>query len=316
MGLNYWLYRLKYRYARELNLSRPVDVAIELASRCSMHCQYCYWADPKNIPFEPGIMSKETAMLILRGAADIGANSLKFNWKGEGTLNPHYKEITSAAKSLAGGSTFIDRVANTNFKFHPTKRDEIFDGLNNLTKVKISYDSFIKEVFEEQRAGGDHKLTTENINLFYNHLNRKNTEIVIQAVRTQLNKDEDIVGEVTRRWPEATCNVNEMVTGRVNTNLDKFKNKDKESLDRKPCLQAFSRLVFNWKGEAFPCCVDISESMKLGDISKDSMSDIFNSNQAYELRKALKNKTAFSCGTCKTCSSFESYEGWSGKWTS
>lgn len=316
MNLRKILYRAKYVLARELDHKIPVDVSLELSSSCSMSCRYCYMSDKKNLPFEQGTMSWTTAQLIIAEAAELGVNSLKFNWKGEGTLNPYFRDIAKMAKDHASKSTFIDRISNSNFKFYPSKREDIFMGLVNMTKVKVSYDSFDKKVFETQRAGGDHDLTTENINLFYNHPLRKDTEIVIQAVRTKLNKDEDIAGEVKRRWPEATCNINDMVEGRINSDLSNLVEKKRDFNNRQPCVQAFSRLIFNWKGEAFPCCVDISESIKLGDIKTDGMRSIFNSKKAFDLRKSLKNKTAFARGACKSCSSHESYLGWKPKWRS
>lgn len=190
-------YRLKYRYAPYLNLDRPVDVSLELASACNQRCGYCYHADQKKLPFTKGIMDLKTAQLIIVDAASLGVNSLKMNFRGESTLNPSFFQITKFAKDHADKSTFIDRVTNSNFKFK-TDREDIFNGLCNQTKVKISFDSFIPDVMEKQRAGSIHSLAVQNIDYFYNHKNRKDTKIVIQAVRTTLNKDEDIFGESKR----------------------------------------------------------------------------------------------------------------------
>lgn len=313
--LQYVLYRLKYIYARELKLQKPVDVSLELSSSCSMSCFYCYHNDQENLPFKKGMMDFKTAQLIILDAANIGVNSIKFNWKGESTLNPRFKEITSLAKSLAKGSTFIDRLTNSNFKFLSTKSD-IFEGLCNQTKVKISFDSFIPEVMEKQREGAIHSLIMKNIDIFYNHPNRKDTEIVIQAVRTNLNKDEDLEGQVKRRWPTATLSVRDMVTGRVNNDLKSLENKKRDASERNSCLQAHNRLVFNWAGNAMMCCVDIGEKLNIGNIHEKSIYEIFNSDKALNIRKSLKDKSAFEFDPCKTCSSFESYKNYKAPWSS
>lgn len=313
--LQYVLYRLKYIYARELKLQKPVDVSLELSSSCSMSCFYCYHNDQENLPFKKGMMDFKTAQLIILDAANIGVNSIKFNWKGESTLNPRFKEITSLAKSLSNGSTFIDRLTNSNFKFLSTKSD-IFEGLCNQTKVKISFDSFIPEVMEKQREGAIHSLIMKNIDIFYNHPNRKDTEIVIQAVRTNLNKDEDLEGQVKRRWPTATLSVRDMVTGRVNNDLKSLENKKRDASERNSCLQAHNRLVFNWAGNAMMCCVDIGEKLNIGNIHEKSIYEIFNSDKALNIRKSLKDKSAFEFDPCKTCSSFESYKNYKAPWSS
>lgn len=318
-NVSYNLYRAKYLYGKHLPLKKPVDISLELAGVCDMACRYCYWSDPKNIPWAKSFMEKELAFDIIKQAAEAGVHSLKFNWRGEGTLNPHYSAITAYAKSLANGSTFIDRLANSNFKMRKSIRDDRFNGLANLTKVKISYDSFIKEVFEKQRAGGDHDLTTQNIDLFYNHPARikSETQMVIQAVRTTLNKDEDILGKTKKRWPEAEISIRDMVAGRVDKDVSEYENKARDFSNRTPCNQAFVRLIIANDGKVMPCCPAIKEDIQIGDMHSQSVTEIFNGRRAKNLRKMLKNGKAFEkLESCKNCSSFESFKGSKVPWES
>jgi MoaA/NifB/PqqE/SkfB family radical SAM enzyme len=191
---NHFKYRYKYNFAPKLGLKIPVDVSLELASACNQACSYCYHADKLNLPFTKGLMNRDLAISIIEQAEELGVHSLKFNYRGESTLNPHFNKITSYAKHLAHGSTFVDRLTNSNFKFK-NDRDDIFEGLANQTKVKVSFDSFVANVMETQRAGSIHELALKNIDTFYNHPARvkSETKIVIQAVRTLLNKDEDVI---------------------------------------------------------------------------------------------------------------------------
>lgn len=312
--LRYWAYRANYLAAPHLNHKRPIDVSLELASICNMSCSYCYH-NSKEVPFGKGFMGKELAHKLILECADLGVNSIKFNYRGEATLNPNYYEIVELAQRLARGSTFIDRLTNSNFKIHPKKRDEVFKGLATLTKVKVSYDSFVKEVFEKQRTGGDHDLTTENIELFYNSKERikSETRLVIQAVRTSANKDEDIAGEAKRRWPDAEISIRDMVTGRIDKDLSNLEYKSRDPKQRKSCIQAHARLIIHHDGKVAPCCPAISNDLVFGNIQEypeNPIQNLFNSPQAKGLRKSLKDKTAFFKDPCKTCPSFESYKGY------
>lgn len=316
--LDYALYRLKYRFGRYLPLTAPVDISLELSSKCNMACAYCYHADPHNLPFTRGIMPWETIETILDQGAALKVPSVKFNWKGESTMSPHFYKATHRARTLnhaTGGVCYIDRLTNSNFKF-PTDREDIFKGLCYQTKVKVSLDSFRKDVFETQRALGDHELTIENIDKFYNHPLRKNTELVIQAVRTQLNYNEDIEHEVKCRWPEATISVRDMVAGRVDKDTDHLEAKQRDLSARQSCLQAHVRIIFSWDGRAFPCCPDIGEQLCLGDIKTDTLRDIFRGPRAVALRHSLLDKTAFEKNPCLNCSSHESYNGYKPNWSS
>jgi len=310
-------YRTNYLAAQFLNHKYPIDVSLELSSICNMSCSYCYH-NSKDVPFTKGIMEKELAEKVILDCAELGVNSIKFNYRGEATLHPVYNDLTYLAKILANRSTFIDRITNSNFKIIPSRRDSIFEGFSNLTKVKVSYDSFRKDVFENQRSGGDHDLTTENIDLFYNSKFRikTETELVIQAVRTLANKDEDIETEAKKRWPEASISIRDMVIGRINKDLSSLENKTRDIKNRQSCIQAHARLIIHHDGLVSPCCPSIKNDLLIGDAKIQTIKEIFNSKTAKQLRESLKNKTAFLKDPCKSCPSFESFKGYKPNWNS
>lgn len=293
---------------------------LELSSHCNMACSYCYHSEKnkKSLPFSLGYMSKGLAKKLIKEGADLGVHSIKFNARGEATLNPDYTEILTYARRLSKGLTYIDRIANSNFKISPSKRELVFKGLSTLTKVKVSYDSFYSDVFKAQRTGGNHSLTTENIDLFYNSPERikSETQLVIQAVRTKLNKDEDIAFNVKRRWPEAEVSIRNMVEGRIDKDLGNMSLDDRSLENRKTCLQAHVRFIVHHDGKVSACCPDYKGKIVLGDANKDSIYKIFNSEKATGLRRSLKNKAAFKEDPCKTCSSYESYKGYQHSWES
>lgn len=317
MDISRFLYRAKYLYGRWLPLRAPVDVSLELASHCNMRCSYCYHADPTHLPFQRGMMDTEVACEIIEQAAALKVPALKFNWKGESTLHPEFREITRFARLLAHGSVFQDRLTNSNFKF-PTERDDIFQGLCNQTKVKVSFDSFRKEVFETQRAGGVHALTLANLRVFHDHPLRAQTgtKLVIQAVRTKLNADEDIAGLAAEHFPDATISIRDMVAGRVEKDVSALERRERDASERQSCRQAHVRIIFNHEGKAFPCCPDIAEKLCLGDIKTQSLKSIFNGAAAREIRKDLNSGAAFFRDPCLNCSSFETFKGYKPSWDS
>jgi radical SAM protein with 4Fe4S-binding SPASM domain len=313
-SLRYAAYRFKYVNATKLNLKAPVDVSLELSSFCTNQCGYCYHGDPKNLPFVRGKMAKDLAFKIIRESAEIGVHSLKFNYRGESTMNPNFEEITAYAKSLANGSTFIDRLTNSNFNFRSV-REDLFRGLLNQTKVKVSFDSFRKEIFEKQRAGSRYEETLSNMQRFHDWPGRT-TEMVVQSVRTRLNEDEDLAYEIKKRFPEATASIRDVVAGRVNKDLSSVIVKDRDFENRKSCIQAHARLMINCDGKVQVCCPDIGSKLLIGDANKQHIRDIWNSEEALQIRASLKSKAAFNFDPCKNCSSFESFAGYKAPWNS
>lgn len=308
--VNYGIYRYKYLNGRRILLKSPVDLMLELSSHCNLSCNYCYHSkdNAKNLPFKKGFMSRELAESLLVQGARIGVHSVKFNFRGEGTLHPDYKSISFLARDLAKGSTYIDRIVNSNFKFG-REREDIFEALCAMTKIKVSFDSFIPSVLENQRCGAKFDHITANIDKFYNYPGRDNT-LVIQAVRTNLNKDEDIEGEVKKRWPEALVSVRDVVSGRKQEDIEELEVRKRDFSQRQPCKQAFARLVVHHDGKVSVCCPDISGKLIIGDANKESLKSIFSSRKAKKIRRDLKSKTAFNLNPCKNCSSYESFKGY------
>jgi radical SAM protein with 4Fe4S-binding SPASM domain len=310
----YSLYRFKYNYAPYLKLSKPVDISLELSSFCTNICGYCYHSDKQNLPFKKGFMDYDLAVKILSQARDLGVHSIKTNWRGESTMHPEFESITAVAKLFSWKSTFIDRISNSNFNFRHDN-ESVFRGLCNQTKVKISFDSFIKEIFEKQRKGSNYEKTLANIDKFYNYKGRNN-EMVIQSVLTNLNKDEDLEYEIKSRWPSAAVSIRNCVEGRVNKDLSQTVIERRDLKNRQSCLQAHNRMIIHWDGRVSPCCPSIKNDLIIGDMNKQSILEIWKSKEAKELRRSLKTKTAFQLNPCKTCSSFESYKNHKKVWQS
>jgi len=313
--LNNFIYRFKYNYGRYLNLETPIDVTLELSSFCNAKCAYCYHAD-KKIKFKKGHMPKQIALKILRQARELQVPSVKFNFKGESTLNPYYSEILLEAKKLSTDYIFQDRIVNSNFGFIKNK-DEILNALTTVSKVKVSLDSLTKEVYEQQRPGILHEVVLKNIDDFYAlKKHDKNNILIIQAVRTQLNKDEDLKTLIKSRWPKALISIRDMVGGRCESDLTNLEVKSREFKKRIPCKQAFARLIFDYEGNATMCCPDIENNLCLGNVNERHLYGLFNSDKAIKIRKDILNGLAFLYSPCNNCSSFESYGGYKGSWKS
>lgn len=306
--IDYKFYRFKYNNAPRLDLKVPVDLSLELSSLCTLKCHYCYHSKPET-PFQKKLMTFELAKSLIEQGAEIGVHSIKLNGRGESTMHPRFKDIAYLAKRYATGRTYIDRLTNSNFFFRQNV-DDILEGLCNQTKVKVSFDSFIPEVFEKQRTGSKFEVVLNNVEKFYNYPLRDETRLVIQAVRTNLNKDEDIESEVKKRWPSAEVSIRNMVEDRVDSDLTALVNVKRDYSDRQSCVQAHARAIVHSDGKIAPCCPAFKGDLIIGDANKDSLYTIFNSMIAKQLRLELKNKKAFESEPCKNCSSYESFKGY------
>jgi len=312
--LQNYIYRYKYVNAPKLNLKKPVDISLELSSFCTNQCGYCYHADAKKLPFTRGKMDRGLAFKIIDEAAGLGVHSLKFNYRGEATMNPHFEDIANHAWRKSGGMTFIDRIVNSNFNFK-YDREDIFRGLTKMTKVKVSFDSFIPKIFELQRKGSNYGKTIANMMKFHDYPGRDNI-MVVQSVRTILNKDEDLQYEIKKRFPGALVSIRDVVEGRVDRDLSALRVRKRDDSERQSCVQAHARLIVHWDGRVVPSCPSIDDSLVVGDLTKSSILEVWNGNPVKTLRKNLLDKSAFNSNPCKGCSSYETYRGYVAPWNS
>lgn len=301
-----FLYRAKYNYGRYLNLLTPVDITLELSSFCNLRCPFCYHANQDNLFFERKYMPIAMAYEIIWQAAKFKVPALKFNWRGESTLHKEYVQILSYAQRF----DFVDLISNTNMNYHDPL---ITAALANQTKVKISLDSMDLQTYAIHRPKGNHALVLKNIDDLMS-MNPK-CEVVAQFVKTKYNQDEDFT-LIQKKYPQIKISVRDMVEGRGGQDVGNIATKKRDLSKRIPCNQAFVRLIFDASGNAYPCCPDIRNEYLLGNINKQNIKEIFNSDVAKRLRTYLKSGSAFRLEPCKSCSSFESYKNFKPNWNS
>jgi MoaA/NifB/PqqE/SkfB family radical SAM enzyme len=74
-----------------------------------------------------------------------------------------------------------------------------------------------------------------------------------------------------------------------------------EELARHPCVYPWQSVSVTWDGKVVPCCRDADAASVLGDLSKQTLLEVWNGAPLRELRRAIKAGTPpkAPCGTCK-----------------
>jgi len=299
-NINHAAYRFCWKYAPYIHPKVPVCVDLELSSVCNLRCGFCYHANEKT-PFRKAVMSQELASHALLQAHKIGVPSVKFNYRGEPTMNPRFYEITSLAKELAGAYTFQDRIVNTNANFGFDYSDKVLDGILNCTTIKISVDSFVPEVYSRIRKGGNH---AKMLNVIDQIVQRKTDQrVVLQFVRSELNRHEDIKTLAVAYYGDAVeISVREEVKGRSGNASGPLK-------ETKACHQPYARMLVLYDGRLTMCCNNYMEAqcMMVGHLYQEGIFRAFNSDKAKRFRKMLVSGQAFQMEPCRSCDSRERY---------
>lgn len=302
----------------------PLNVDIELASLCNLRCPFCFIPDPNFEKFiatksEDGkprrrLMPKEMAFRIINECAEIGVPALKFNFRGESTLHPDYSKILKYAKTInqCGGMCFDQHP-----EYHPFHEllvntnancpDHAIDGLMAATKVMVSLDSMSPEIYSQMRVGGNLERAKEVIGEL---VRRRHPNVWVRRVLTKINADEDFFGAVRKEWGDKV-HVSQHYCFDRNA---KEKNEvtgcsHDDGMPRRYCGYPSQRLVISSSGYAYPCCLDLHETMPIGSIVVSSLLEIWNGEPIKQIREQLKtNDTSRMTDTCRNCESWMAFD--------
>jgi radical SAM protein with 4Fe4S-binding SPASM domain len=334
-------YRAAWDASKTADAPVPLNVDIELASVCNLTCPFCFISDSKfesMIRADSGdgkarrrLMPKEMAFRIIDECANIGVPALKFNWRGESTIHPDYSEIVNYAAQMVRHKTtgeigrakwidvprftftgdeaiepvFLDLLVNTNLN-SPLKS---LDGLMSASKVMVSLDSCRKDTYAKMRRGGDLSLVIAAVHAL---LRRGHPNLWIRRVLTKDNRDEDFAGEVRMLFGDKVkvsshhCFDRNEAEGHAEA-APGCDHDDDGLPPRTYCQYPSQRLVVSSSGKVYPCCIDLHETMPVGDINHQGLLQIWDGEPMRRLRAELRAGT-FKSETCANCKSWMAYD--------
>lgn len=283
--MNFKEYRDAWDNAHKKTPPIPLNVDIELSSVCNLLCPFCFITNPDHKQ-ERRFMDLDMAIRTINEAHKIGVPAIKYNWRGEATLNPNFTRIAEYAATL----NFHERLLNTNGNYG----DHAADGVESCTKVMFSLDSCIESTYNQIRIGGDLLKVLNNISRL---VKSEHNNIWVRRVISDTNKDEDFAHNVKKIFGNTVKVSEHYCFDRVG--------KQKAPKKRLYCGYPSQRVVVSSSGDIFPCCVDYGQTMKIGEAP--NILKAYKSSKACYIRASLKNSIMPS-SACKKCTSWMAYK--------
>jgi radical SAM protein with 4Fe4S-binding SPASM domain len=178
---------------------------------------------------------------------------------------------------------------------------------SGLDRLHISLDGATKETYEAIRGGAaDYDKAVSSLNYFLKEKLEKNgfgKPYVIVAIIHMKETEEEIekfksqwhihgVDEVQVKpfikWDGTDAEINKM---------GETRKKDNDFA----CFWPWSRLVVLWDGRAVPCCYDYDGKMVIGDLNKQTVKEIWNSEKMKAFREMQLGNYGIMCDLCAKC---------------
>lgn len=261
----------------------PLNLDVETSNRCNLACPFCV----REFMHEGvGDMKLEMFEKIITEVGD-SVPAMKFNWRGEPTLNRHLASMISMAKKAGVVETMIN--TNGTLLNDSMSRALIRAGLDRMA---ISIDSIVPEVYKTQRVGAELPIVLENLRNFLKIRDEMGAErpyVRVQKVDLPESKGEDFVEFFRALGVDSAA---------VNT----YKEKNASEVEWEPlqCAQPYQRLVITWRGDFYPCCQGHAFK-KIGNIDTMTVHEAWQSPLMKSLRKNHYDGTQKEIPECRKC---------------
>lgn len=273
----------------EKHPSQPRYIQIETILGCDAKCPFC---PQKNIDRSPIIMPDEIWKKIVNDTRGLGI-----------TYRPFLQNEALLDKRLA---TIIDYI-----KKDPTARVEINTNGNLLDErrggelieagidlVRFSVDAFSAETFAKCRVGLNYERVVENIERFISLARSAGSRVVteVRMIDMDLNRDEQEA--FIEYWSTRADRV-------LIVPLYRWPWEEGVEMVRKPCIKMREEMFFYTDGRAVLCCWDIAGRAVIGNVTSESVLEIWNGRVRSKYADYLSRGEREKILLCSKCDAYK-----------
>ena len=289
----------------EIETKFPLYLQVELHQICNLRCEMCPITVPearaKYITDEH--LSWELYEKIILEAEKYDCPSLNPQGTNEPLLYQNLEDHIKFAKKHG----FIDIMMNTNATLLSEERSrKILE--SGLTRLRFSLDAATKETFEKIRIGADYDSVMKNIERCVELRNQEGYKLPVIGVNfVKMKVNEHETEEFIEKWKDKVdfVVIQEFVPPELECDYSEFYPSDssyqKEITNSFNCQQPWQRLFVHNTGDVSPCCTAFSTELSLGNISTDTLYQLWNSDAMKNLRKIHKAGNYTENEWCKKC---------------
>ncbi|MHC4487646.1 MAG: radical SAM/SPASM domain-containing protein [Planctomycetota bacterium] len=276
----------------------PDIVLIENTNHCNAKCIMCPHVNMKR---EKGIMSSGLYNHIIDECVTFGIERIQVTGTGEPLLDQSIFDKIRYAKNA--GIKEINIFSNGSL-LDKQKQEELLT--SGVDVIYISIDGFTKEVYEKIRIGLPFEKVKDNV-LGLLHTRKSKALRPPYVVIAGLGLTDEILLTVKSDFYEEVKELSDRVTITELNNTHSWAGSIESQNCRpfakrnQPCRRLWASLSVLWDGQVSLCCIDYEGKINLGNITKQSIKDLYNNPIFKKLRNHHVNKEFNKIPLCKDC---------------
>jgi len=303
---NNFLKHYQYNHGLVKAISKPTIFAVESTNLCNLNCKMCTRREMKR---PVGMMDFGLFRKIVDEAKKGGTEFLILHEMGEPLLHPKITEMIDYCEDngiRAGISTnatlLTEKIGKKLLK-------------SKLSEITLCMDGATKKTYEKIRQGANYETVKKNI-LRFLEMKKKSGNTRMKAIVQLIEMDEtvDEKEKFLEEWKKTSADKiffkkfstwADQVEGIKELAGQKHRYMNKLDAKRPPCFIPWQSVVVLWDGKVVPCCIDFDGKIELGDLTKQTLAEIWNGEPMKKLRKSHIDRKFY--GTCSNCIEYYSY---------
>lgn len=293
----------------------PLCIDMELTNNCNLHCLFCPTGTGSSIR-NKGFMSEETFMAIINSLHGQNVGLRFIRW-GEPTLHPKLIKFLTIAKK---NGQLLHLNTNGQLLNETLINDLVKLGLDS---IKFSFQGVDEKTYQEMRQDSSFNTLMNNIKMFHQIRSENISPFIHIATTTTYETESEI--EEFKNYMSPYCdyitvgrtklehiNVNKTTKLNDNQKITLTELKTKESLIKKRlkiCPEVFGKISIDWDGQVTACCSDYNGEMIIGNIHKNTISEIFHNDIMEKYRNMLRKKEFEKISLCSRCFDYMQIQG-------
>ena len=258
---------------------------IEGYNICNLRCVMCPY---HKMTREKTLMNMELFKKIIDDAANSGINDIALNFYNEPFADPLIFERIKYVKSKGLACKFSSNGTLVS-------KEKIETILNSgLDTVIFSFDGATKEAYEKIRVGADFEKTRDNIINLIKEREKRGSEkpsIFVNFVAQKENYHDIKTFRSFWRGLADGVMIGEVDNRKENGLLPDELKKKWQPKHLYPCPRVLNAMEVMSNGQVVLCCMDFDGSVVLGDLNKQTISEIYASAKWEQIRQLhLKGK--------------------------
>lgn len=287
---------VQFKRGRESASVLPIRLWFETSARCNLRCVMCPNKDLR--PDEKGVMPFELFRKVVDEVAGR-VHDIYLHHRGEPLMNPAIYDMIRYAASKG---------IRTRFHSNGTLLDEERAGKildTPLDLISFSIDGFEREAYERVRIGADFDTTIGNVFRFLElrgAAGRKKPYVVIEKINFHDGERElvDNPGAIALKKRFLEAGADEVIekdeyAWALETDQPVSAG---DSYER--CTFPWYAAVICWDGTVAPCPQDFRCVLNMGNVSMQTLAEVWNGPAYRDLRRRLKSDVSSLslCGNC------------------